>query len=226
MAIEFLPPPAVISADDRPRPEPAPREEPDSSHQDPAPAEAVSFRPLSPEEIEAEVLPDYLATGNSLPDPGVSKFIGAFRGPELLAYLCLQVKLHAQPLVIRAGHAGTLPGLVHAAEAHILETVGPQWVYLFAPAGKLSQLAAACGMQLEPWVVMSRFVAPEQDATEIQTAPKLGPSPGPTRSRIPIPEPDPGPFLDDAYQARGDDSAWEELFPGGVLQITPSGSIQ
>jgi len=132
----------------------------------------MEFRSLRPEEIEPICGPDYAASGNPLPDPRYSTFLGAFNTDgSCVAYLCLQIKLHAQPLVIRDGWARVLPGLVAAAEAHILSTAGPQWVYLFAPAGKLSALAQSLGMQMEPWVVLSKLVQPpipEKFLDEIQ----------------------------------------------------------
>lgn len=121
----------------------------------------ASVRPLTPEEIQRECRPDYEATGNPLPDPATSTFLGVFKGGDLLGYLCLQVKLHAQPLVIRHGQGSILPRLIHEAEKFILERSGPQWVYAFVPAGKLSQIAQTMGMTLEPWNVLSKLVAPE-----------------------------------------------------------------
>ena len=117
-------------------------------------------RILTPEEIQSYVAPQYAATGNPLPDPATSQFIGVIRGGKIVAALGLQVKLHAQPLMIDDGHGAVLPALVKAAERIILERCGPQWVYLFTPAGKLTQLAQSLGMQLEPWCVCSKLVAP------------------------------------------------------------------
>ena len=120
----------------------------------------VETRVLTAEELEKYVRPDYDATGNPLPDPRYSVFLGVVRDGEVLAYLCLQLKLHAQPLVIKPGHAAMLPRLVQAAEDHILQTTGPQWIYLFAP-NELVKMATAMGMQLEPWHVLSKFVGPK-----------------------------------------------------------------
>lgn len=191
--IEFLPLPRTAS----PEPEPKPAQG-GVIHSPEAAPPAITFRSLTPEEIQREVEPDYAATQNHVPDPAISTFIGAFSGNDLLAYLCLQVKLHAQPLVIRQGHGAVLPGLVHAAEAHILATAGPQWVYLFTPAGKLAQMASAMGMQLEPWVVMSKLVAPAMP-------------PKPAFEVVQAKVSEPGPFLDEGYQARPGDDAWKSL---------------
>lgn len=134
----------------------------------PPPAQSVSVtdceRELTAEEIQSFVAPQYAATGNSLPDPANSTFIGVIRGGEVVAALGLQLKLHAQPLMISDGHSAVLPLLVKTAESIILSRIGPQWVYLFCPAGRLSQIAQSMGMQLEPWCVLSKLVAPEMPA--------------------------------------------------------------
>jgi hypothetical protein len=127
-----------------------------------APREIVDeYRELTTEEIEQYVKPHYEASGNSLPDPRYATFVGIIRDGVVLASLGVQVKLHAQPLILSEGHANLLPRLVSLAEETILRKSGPQWVYLFAPAGKLTQLAQSMGMQLEPWCVLSKLVAPE-----------------------------------------------------------------
>ena len=140
--------------------------------EDPRPSDDV--RELTPEEIKKYVEPGYLATNNSLPDPRTSTFVGVIREGRVVASLGLQVKLHAQPLQIEDGYASVLPALVRGAEDLILKRTGPQWVYLFAPAGKLAQIASCFGMQLEPWVVMSKLVMPEAPAKQpIELVPPL-----------------------------------------------------
>jgi len=219
--IEFLPPPRSSSeASERVDSPPATSAHPTSTG-DGASATAkasspstTQFRPLTPDEIESSVKPDYDVTGNPLPDPSISTFIGALQDFQVIAYLCLQVKLHAQPLVIRDGHQSVLKSLVAAAERYILATVGPQWVYLFTPAGKLAQLASTMGMQLEPWVVMSKLVQPEAPAK-------------PAFEIVSHPVPEPGPFPErEDYQARADDNVFDSLFPNGVMPIDASGRVQ
>jgi hypothetical protein len=124
--------------------------------------EGDCVRQLTPEEIQQYVKPGYDATNNPLPDPAYSTFVGVLRRGRVVASIGLQLKLHAQPLQIEDGYASVLPQLVEGAEKIILERTGPQWVYLFTPAGRLAQIASAMGMQLEPWVVMSKLVAPPQ----------------------------------------------------------------
>ena len=216
--IEFLPPPLSSSEASGPV-EPVPAsslpdgDKPISESHRPSPSGTI-FRMLTPDEIQAHVLPDYERSGNPLPAPSDSTFIGALESDQVVAYLCLQVKLHAQPLVIRPGHSDILKSLIRAAESHILSTIGPTWVYLFTPAGRLSQIASTMGMQLEPWCVMSKLVAPE-------------PPERPAFEIVPAREPDPGPFPERGqYQARGNESSWEELFPNGVLPIDSTGRVQ
>ena len=119
-----------------------------------------SIRLLTPEEIKS-VEHIFTAQGASLPNPSVSVFIGAVKDGKVLGFLVLQLKLHAEPMYIEDGHSDLFLPLVSAAESHILKTTGPQWVYLFAPAGKVAQLATKIGMQVEPWVVLSKLVYPE-----------------------------------------------------------------
>ena len=122
-----------------------------------------SIRVMTPEEIKAEE-PIFASTGNPLPNPATSTFLGVFRGGKRVAFLVLQLRLHTEPLYIEEGHSAVLPALVKAAEEYILRNVGPQWVYLFAPAGRITQLAQAMGMQLEPYCVLSKLVLPEAPA--------------------------------------------------------------
>ncbi len=172
--------------------------------------------------------PDYAATGNLPPDPAISKILGAFAGDQVLGYLVLQLKLHAQPLVLRPGHANILSGLVHAAEAHILATAGPQWVYLFTPAGKLTQMASAMGMVQEPWCVMSKLVQPELPARPALELVPPAPIPITAEELEQHPGRDYAPTVSEFdQQPRPDDSAWEGLFPNGVLSVDPSsGRVQ
>lgn len=141
--IEFLPPPPVISGVNR-----------------------DGVRELTPEEIKT-VEHVFHATGNPLPDPAISTFIGAVRDGKVVGFLVLQVKLHAQPLWLEQGHSDLFAPIVSAAERHIIAKAGPQWVYCFAPAGKLSQMAQTMGMQLEPWCVLSKLVQPEAPSKSV-----------------------------------------------------------
>src|ERR1700685_1880416 len=114
-------------------------------------------RELTPNEIQQYVKPGYDATNNPLPNPATSTFMGVFRGGKVVATLGIQLKLHAEPLQIEPGHGAVLPALVASAEKLILQRAGSQYVYLFAPAGRVAQMAQAMGLQLEPWVVLSKL---------------------------------------------------------------------
>lgn len=131
-------------------------------------------RELTPEEIQQYVKPGYDATNNPLPDPSISTFVGVIRGGKVVASIGLQLKLHAQPLQIDEGQASVLPALVAAAERIILQRTGPQWIYLFTPAGRLAQIAQHMGLQLEPWVVMSKLVNhPQPSRVVVDDVPSL-----------------------------------------------------
>jgi hypothetical protein len=132
---------------------------------------------MTPAEVALEE-PIFVENGSSLPDPATSVFLGVFRNGQRVAFLVLQLKLHAEPLYVEPGHSAVFAPLVKAAEDYILANAGPQWVYLFAPAGRISQLAASMGMQMEPFVVMSKLVAPPI------------PSKGPVEFNVPTPPPD------------------------------------
>lgn len=120
-----------------------------------------TVRELSPEERES-VRSVFAAQGVEMPDPATSTFVGAVGADgAVLGFLVLQLRLHAEPMWIAPDHSDLFLPLAHAAEQVILQRCGPQWVYLFAPAGRVATLAQSMGMALEPWVVMSKLVQPE-----------------------------------------------------------------
>jgi hypothetical protein len=117
------------------------------------------IRIMTPEEIALEE-PIFAATGNPLPHPSSSVFFGVFRGGKRVAFVVLQTRVHVEPLYIEEGHSAVLPSLLKYVEEYILRQAGPMWVYAFTPAGRITQLARSFGMQMEPWVVMSKLVMP------------------------------------------------------------------
>lgn len=152
MAIEFLPPPVSQP-----------------------PEAGLQFRELTPTEI-ASTEHIFRATGNPLPDPAISTFIGAVEGGKVLAFLVLQIKLHAQPMWIEDGHSELFSRLVKTAEQTILRKCGATWVYLFvAPDTVLEDLAEVSGMAKEPWAVMSKLVAPGREGAGLMMVPPLLP---------------------------------------------------
>lgn len=126
----------------------------------PEPQSRDGYRELTTSEIKS-VESVFTDTGNPLPDPAISTFIGCVKDGKVVGFLVLQVKLHAEPMWIEEGHSDVFTGIVRAAEKTIIGRAGPQWVYLFAPAGRVSQLAQHMGMQLEPWCVLSKLVQPD-----------------------------------------------------------------
>lgn len=135
-------------------------------------------RVLTPEEIET-VKPIFESKGVGLPNPANSVFVGMVEDGKVIAFLVLQIKLHAEPMWIAEGRSNLFKTLVAEAEKYILQQSGPQWVYLFAPAGRISQLAQSMGMQLEPWNVLSKLIVhevPEKSIVDLSSMP-LGDSP-------------------------------------------------
>ena len=117
-------------------------------------------RELTPDEIKS-VEHIFKAAGYGLPDPAVSSFVGAVRDGKVLGFIVLQAKLHCEPMWIEQGHSDLFQPIVDKAEQVVLSRCGPVWAYLFAPAGKVARLAETQGFQLEPFVVMSKLIAPE-----------------------------------------------------------------
>jgi hypothetical protein len=117
------------------------------------------YRELTSDEI-ATVEHVFAATGNPLPDPAISTFVGAIEDGKVIGFLVIQLKLHAEPMWIESGRSEVFTSLVTQAERMILQKAGPQYVYLFAPAGRVSQLAQTAGMQLEPFCIFSKLVQP------------------------------------------------------------------
>jgi hypothetical protein len=132
------------------------------------PTSKIEYRVLTPLEIES-VKHVFELSNSPLPDPAVSQFIGAIEGQKVLGFIMLQLKLHAEPMWIESGHSEVFQPIVRAAEKQILKQCGPQWVYLFAPAGRVSQLAQSMGMGLEPWNVLSKLVMPDVPSKPIVT---------------------------------------------------------
>ena len=123
-------------------------------------SQAVETRVLTEAEVLKYIHPIYQERGQPLPNPAVSTFIGVVRAGKVVAFLGIEAKLHAEPLWIEDGEASHLIPLVHKAEEFILSRCGPQWVYVFAPPGKVARIAEHMGMTLEPWCVYTKLVAP------------------------------------------------------------------
>lgn len=125
-----------------------------------SPTNELEVRVLTPAEIKS-VESVFADAGATLPDPQTSLFVGAVMDGEVQGFIVLQLKLHAEPMWIKNGKSELFLKLVAKAEETILAKSGPQWVYTFTPAGRISQLAQSMGMQLEPWCIYSKLVTPK-----------------------------------------------------------------
>jgi hypothetical protein len=111
--------------------------------QDPLAPTPVSYQVLTPEEIK-RVKPIFDERKVAMPQGGI--FIGAIENGRVIGFLVLQLKLHAEPMWIAPGKSQIFPSLVATAENYILQNSGPTYVYLFAPEGRVSEMAEAMGM--------------------------------------------------------------------------------
>ncbi len=144
MPLDMLPPPIVA-------------EEPRAEQDQQGPRSPV--RLLTPEEV-ASLEPIFAENGAQLPPPEHSFFLGSV-APDghVVAFLVVQLRVHAEPVWVEKGHEAVVMSLVHAAEKTIAEKVpGGCDVFLFAPAGRVSTLVSRAGMRLEPWAVWSKHV--------------------------------------------------------------------
>lgn len=117
----------------------------------------LDVRVLTPEEVES-LRPEFEARGAIFPNPSSSYAVGAVDPDgKVTDWLFVQLQVHAEPM--RLEHPVLFKRVVATAERTLLERCGPCLVYTFTPAGKITQLAQAAGMQIEPWVVMSKIVA-------------------------------------------------------------------
>lgn len=124
----------------------------------------LDIRLLTPEEVET-LRPIFAEQKAIFPNTQYAFFVGAVEpGGRVVAFLCFQLQLHAEPMHIEPGYQRAFKRMIEVGEQTLLERVGPCLVYTFTPAGKITQLAQAAGMQMEPWVVMSKIVAtPEKE---------------------------------------------------------------
>ena len=115
------------------------------------------IRVLTPEEVES-LRPEFDATNAIMPDPRNSFAVGAVdQNGKVVAFLFFQLQVHAEPMKIDHPYERLFAPLVSAAEQELVRRCGPCLVYAFTPAGKVTKLAQAAGMQMEPWVVMSKI---------------------------------------------------------------------
>lgn len=122
------------------------------------------IRELTPEEIQT-LAPDFGEHG--LPDPATSTAVGIIENGQIVGYQFLQLKLHVQPTKLLDGHSHMFTQLCRKSEEIILAKVGPVWAYVFATPGRMAALAESRGCTVEPWVVLSKLIAPRIPAAPV-----------------------------------------------------------
>ena len=124
--------------------------------------EEIDVRVLTPDEVES-LRPKFVEAKAVFPNPQTSFAVGAVEpGGRVVAFLFIQLQLHAEPMHIEHPHEALFSRLIDTAESELLARVGPCIVYTFTPAGKITRLAEIAGMKLEPWNVMSKIVMTPQ----------------------------------------------------------------
>lgn len=122
----------------------------------------IDVRVLTPEEVES-LRPLFEQQQAIFPNPSSSFAVGAVDAKgNIVAFLFFQLQVHAEPMKIDHPHEALFSRLIKVGEKTLVERCGPTLVYAFTPAGKVTQLAAAAGMQMEPWVVMSKICYGEE----------------------------------------------------------------
>lgn len=118
-----------------------------------------TVRELTVEECKL-LEPIFHAQGVELPDPATSTIIGAIDqdGKVTENFIVGQLRLHTEPLVLQPGCEHLFRPLARALYDKIATSVGTVDVYLFAPDGKVAQMAEVMGMDKEPWAVYSTRV--------------------------------------------------------------------
>lgn len=119
---------------------------------------AAEARLLTPEEIQS-IVPVFAEYGAPMPDPATSFIVGEVVREEVVSFLVVQLKVHAQPLWIKPGHEASFRKIARVAERTCMERTGGGFeVYVFAEPGKIAKMAESLGMKKEPWGVYSRFL--------------------------------------------------------------------
>lgn len=152
--LDFLPPPQIES-----EPQTLQHHHSDGlggiSHLD----QSSEVRILTPAEIST--LASIFEQNNApFPNPDLSFFVGSV-APDghVSGFLVIQQAIHAEPMWVEPGNSTAFSRIVARAEEEIsARATGFVDVFLHAPAGRISQLAAAAGMRVEPWVVMSKRI--------------------------------------------------------------------
>ncbi len=118
----------------------------------------IQYRLLTPDEI-LTLKPIFDSQGATLP---AGHYIGAIEGHRIIGFIVLQLKLHAEPMWLERPEI--FKSLVSATEQYILQQNGPTWVFLFAPEGRVADLAEASGMTKETQPIFYKLVTPSVPA--------------------------------------------------------------
>lgn len=118
--------------------------------------EKIEIRILTDGEV-ASLAPDFAAEGAPMPTPPYTA-VGIVADGKIVGYQFLQLKVHVQPTKINKGYAHMFKALCRKTEDVLKERVGSVWTYVFTKPGRMAALAESVGMEVEPWVVMSKFV--------------------------------------------------------------------
>ena len=139
-----------------------------------APQDTGKARELTLEEVKS-VDHYFHEAGVQPPNSAYATYVGVVEGGKVLGFIVLQAKLHAEPMVVEPGHSDLFLPILKEAERVIITKCGPQYVYVFAPAGRVSQLASSMGMTLEPYNIYSKLVAPEIPSKPVAELPDMKP---------------------------------------------------
>jgi hypothetical protein len=102
----------------------------------------VTYRLLDVAEWE-HLAPEFTSRGVSLPDPRFSMIVGAIDDQGTLAgFVVCKMQMHCEPLVVYNPHC--LRGLMRAADAEILDKLGPTDAYVFT-SGYSADIAETWG---------------------------------------------------------------------------------
>lgn len=117
-------------------------------------------RELTLAEVNNQVSKVFTENDAVVPDPRVSTVVGVVEDGEVVAFLTLQLCLHADPVWTRPGRSDLFQALVRVAEETVAQKVGGAVVFLLAEEGsRVERLAGALGFE-KGLRAMHKFVAP------------------------------------------------------------------
>jgi len=127
----------------------------------PNPIAEDDIRELTAEEI-ATLAPFFAERGVSMPSPVSSFFVGAIRQGRVVAFQCIQLILHCEPVFVEQGFSHLFAPLWHKAEEILLAKCGPQTMYVCAPSERIEKLAESQGYERQAYSILSKLVKPPE----------------------------------------------------------------